>query len=373
MKTGCNLAGGDTSWRDWAGSSPVSGTHYLFVTTKDIDYYMSKGCNTFRLLFGWEAMQPTPYDAIPSLIPNHAAYYSKLKALVDYATGKGALVILDIHDGNDADFAAYYGKFVGSSYNNTLVADALVDFWMKMANIFKGNPLVAFGITNEPHDINATVWFSCAQNIISGIRSTGATNLIVMPGTDWTGAGSWTTDGNSTNWNINDSNTAVQVHLYADTDAGGGSTSIVSATILADRMKQVTTWARAKGVKVFVGEVGLAASNSLALSAWTNFVSFCNANSDVIIGFAFWAAGPPSWWGGYQFSLCPTNNYLTDSPQMKLIAPSLTGAAPAPVPAPTPTPTVDPQIAVLQTQLSAANAKLAANTTTFAQIKALLP
>ncbi len=401
MKTGTNLAGGDTAWQDWGGSTPVSGTHYLFVTNQDVDYLMSKGCNTFRLLFGWEAVQPAPFGPIPSSIANHAKYFNTGKAVVDYITSKGGNVIIDLHDGLDQDFAAFYGNFVGSAYGGYNVADLLVDFWTKMANIFKGNPNVAFGITNEPHAIVASVWYSCAQKIVNGIRSTGAPNLIVMPGTDWTGAGSWTTDGNSTTWNIVDpiNNTAVQVHLYADANSGGGDTTIASATILADRMKQVTTWARGKGLKVMVAEVGLSASNSLAPQCWKGFVDFCTTNSDTVLGFTFWAYGPPAWWGGYQFSLCPTNNYTVDSAQMKMIASSLGGAVtpvptPVPVPVPVPTPSPDPQIAALQaqvatlqTQLAAANNTIAVSTQTiatlnakviaqnnlFLQIKSLLP
>ncbi len=349
--TGTNICGGDSVWQDWSGATPVSGTHYLFVTTTDIDYLMKKGCNVFRVLFGWEAMQPSPLGPIPSIIPNHATYFNKFKAVVDYATGKGATVIIDIHDGNDADFAAYYGNTVGGSYQGNKVADLLTDLWKKMAYIFKGNPNVAIGVTNEPHDISTAVWFPVAQQIIDGIRSVGSTAMIVMPGTDWTGAGSWTTDGNSNSWNIKDplNNTAVQVHLYADANSGGGDTSIVSATILRDRMVEVTNWARLKGLKVFVAEVGISAANSLAPAAWKNFVDFCNANSDIILGFTFWSYGPPFWWSGYQFSLCPTNNYTVDSAQMKMIQSSLVGATPIPV---------DPQIAVLQAQVASLTAKI---------------
>lgn len=355
MKTGTNLTGGDTAWQDWSGQAIQSGTHYLFVTTQDVDYLLKKGCNTFRVLFGWEALQPTPYAPIPSSITAHLNYYKSGKAIVDYITSKGGTVIIDLHDGMDQDFAAYYGNFVGGSYNGNPVSALLVNFWSQMATIFKGNPNVAFGITNEPHDIAAGLWYSCAQLIVNAIRITGATNLIVMPGTDWTGAGSWMTN-NAGSWNIIDplKNTAVQVHLYADPNSGGGDTSIQSATVLADRMKQVTAWARSKSLKVFVGEVGIAASNSLAPTCWSNFMSFVNANSDVILGFTFWAYGPPSWWGGYQFSLCPTSNYTVDSPQMKLIASSLTGLAPVPVPTPTP----DPTIAQLQAQVVDLTAKL---------------
>ncbi len=364
MMRGTNLCGGDTAWQDWSGSTPVSGTHYLFVTNQDIDYLMGKGCTCFRLVFGWEAMQPTAAGAVPSAVANHATYYNKFKAVVDYATGKGATVIIDIHDGLDQDFAAYYGVPVGGLYQGTSVALLLADLWRRLAIIFKGNPLVAFGVTNEPHDIATSVWFNSAQAVIGSIRATGATNLIVMPGDSWTGAGTWVSSGNAAAWNLTDpaNNLAVQVHLYADVNAGGGDTSIASATVLADRMKEVTTWARGKNLKVMVAEVAVAASNSLAPTTWKGFVDFINANSDVVLGFTFWSYGPPAWWSGYRFSLCPTNNYTVDSAQMKLIAPSFSTIV---VPAPTPDPTIaalQAQVTSLQAQLTTANGQLSSET-----------
>ncbi len=370
MRTGTNLCGGDTAWQEWSGTSPVSGTHYQFVTTQDVDYLLKKGFNTFRLLFGWEAVQPAPWGDIPSTNTNHAIYFNKGKAIADYITGKGGEVIIDLHDGNDTDFAAYYGKYVGSSYAGFNVSDLLVDFWGKIANIFKSNPKVSFGITNEPHDIAASTWYSCAQLIVNRIRAVGATNLIVMPGVEWTSAGTWTTGANASSWSIVDplKNTAVQVHLYADTSGGGSDTSIQSVTVLADRMRQVTTWARGKGLKVMVGEVGLSASNSLAPATWGNFVTFCNTNQDTVIGFTFWAYGPPSWWGGYKFTLCPTSNYTIDSAQMKLIAGSMTGVGVTPAPTPVPDP-LQAQVADLTAKLKLANE---ANALYAAQVAGLL-
>ena len=44
---------------------------------------------------------------------------------------------------------------------------------------------------NEPHDVPATQWLASANAAIAAIRETGATNLVLVPGTIWTGAHSW--------------------------------------------------------------------------------------------------------------------------------------------------------------------------------------
>ena len=334
---GTNLTGGESPWSSWPATGPVDGQNYQFVGTRDIDYLLSKGCNFFRLLFTWEAVQPQPMSAIPSSQGVYATYWQRFKAVVDYATSKGATVLIDVHGGDDSTFAAYRGVKVGGSYGGYAVSDMLADLWGKLAAIFKGNSRVLFGATNEPSNLPTMTWFSCAQKIVNAIRAAGAGNPIVMPGAYYDGAGSWTTGwGDQTNaygWeNANGvgralvdplQNTWVQVHLYFDPDAGGTTTDIQSTTIASERLADVTTWARSRGLKVLVGEVGLSAGNPLAASAWSNLMSYVSANADVVRGFAWWTYGVPSWWGQYPFTLSPNASYTKDSAQMTLIAPSL--------------------------------------------------
>jgi endoglucanase len=359
---GTNLTGGDTLYSKFpAATGPVAGTHYQFVLNKDVDYCVAKGMNTFRLLFGWEVMQPTPRAAIPGgLTGNWRAYYDRFKALVDYITvTKGCNVIIDIHGGADPTFAAYYGVKVGSTYNGIPVQDLLVDLWTQLATIFKGNSRVMFGVTNEPTGLPTMTWFTCAQAVINGIRKTGALNKIVMPGSYFSGAGSWTSTSqfdtgatkrsNAYGWeNANGvgkpltdpaNNLCVQVHMYFDANSGGGADDIPNDTVGVTRLKVVVDWARSKGLQVMLAECALKGTNPIAKATWDKTVAFMDANSDVLLGFMWWAYGPISWWGGYTFTMCPSANYLTDSAQMLIVAP--TYAVP-PLPAPPPLPPAGP-------------------------------
>src|SRR5215218_3256268 len=88
---GCNLVGGGAqgAWTEWAGADvatrnpgqgPQTPANYEFVTNADIDYLVSRGMNTFRLLFIHEAIQPEAFAAIPYAggLPNasrYSAYY----------------------------------------------------------------------------------------------------------------------------------------------------------------------------------------------------------------------------------------------------------------------------------------------------------
>lgn len=320
---GCNLTGGSTSYTKWTQSlGPVKGTDYMFLTTADIDRLIAKGMNAFRLLVAWEAMQPTEYATISTTSGNYAAYRDAAYALVTYITGKGKDVLLDIHGDIDAGFAAYRGQKVGTvTASGQKVEDLLENFWWQMATKFKTNTRVHYGITNEPHDIVAATWFTAAQKFVNGIRNAGATSKIVMPGVDWTGAGTWN-DHNAGAWNLVDplNNLAAQVHLYYDQDAGGGVNDIAYDMVGADRLKNVCDWGRKNKVEIWIAETGLAASNPIAAKTWANTLAFVNANKDIFGGLLWWAEGPPAWWGGYRFELFDANGA---TPNMALFASAL--------------------------------------------------
>lgn len=55
-----------------------------------------------------------------------------------------------------------------------------------------------------------------------------------------------------------------------------------------------------------------------------------DANADVMLGWCWWACGPPAWWGGYRVTLCPTANYTADDPKMAWLQPRFAGP---PIPA----------------------------------------
>ncbi len=341
---GCNLAGGDTPWATWS-NGVVADWNYKFVSRTDVDTLVAAGFNSFRLLFTWEALQPKPYSDINANVGGHKTYADALYALVPYITGKGCTVLLDVHGGSDAGFAAYYDVKVGGVYSNQPVAALLENLWWQMATKYKANDKVMYGITNEPHDMSASVWYPAAQKVINGIRNTGAKGVIMCPGVDWTGAGTWTVN-NGPAWNLVDplNNLQAQLHLYFDANSGGGTTDVVSGTIGVERVTKATVWARSRGVKLVLGEAALKASVLNGTTAWASLMAYLEANKDVWSGWYWWGGGPPSWWSGYKFAILSGTTVPTD--QLKMLQPYLAVATPAPTPVP-----VDPQVAELKAQI----------------------
>jgi len=325
---GVNLAGAE--WAYIAGHKPVEGQDFQFVSHQDIDYLAAKGVVFARLIFSWEILQPSLNAAFAT------AYAAALSDRVGYAASQGMSVLLEPHGGEYTRFARYKNHVVGSA---AVPNSAFADLWRRLALQYQGNASVVFGLTNEPNNMSTLQWFAAAQAAIDAIRATGATNMIFAPGNGFSQPSSWNDAwydtampqvSNAVGWaSLHDplNNTIVSVHTYFDQDAGGGADDIAAPDIIEQRMQPVVTWARARGLKVHLTEFGANAATPGAAEAVANAIAYLDANADVVIGWAWWAYGPPAWWAGYHFTLCPTNDYTVDDPKLAWLAPHFGGSS----------------------------------------------
>jgi endoglucanase len=306
---GVNLAGGE-----FGDVLPgVEDVDYQWPTTKEVDYYLSKGMNTFRIGFKWERIQPQAYGELDP------AYAAKLQAIVGYATAQGASVIIEPHN-----FARYYGVLVGS---DSVPSSVFADLWRRLALRNAANPRVMFNLVNEPNTMPTEQWVSDANAAIGAIRQTGAGNTIIVPGNNWTGAHSWDQDDYGTAnakamLDIVDpaDNALFEVHQYLDETSGGVSEQCVGTTVGRERLAPFVRWLREHGKKGFVGEFAGGDNETCNLAVKDMLGAMMDA-SDVLVGWLWWAAGP-AWQGSYPFSLDPLNDGK-DRPQMSLLRPHL--------------------------------------------------
>ncbi len=268
-------------------------------------YYVSKRMTTFRLPFRWERLQRqlgADFDA---------AELGRLRQTVQGLSCGGAYVVLDPHN-----YARYDGAVIGQGVSSAQFAD----FWRRLAMEFGGNDRVLFALMNEPNSMPTEPWAEAANAAIAAIRDASADNLILVPGNAWTGAHSWAQDWYGTPnaaamLSIVDpaDNYAFEVHQYLDDDfsgraaqcgAGAGSQTLVA----------FTTWLRDNGKRGFLGEFG-AGSNAACDAALDDLLGYVEAQSDVWIGWTWWAGGP--WWGNYFMTLEPTDG--VERPQMSVL------------------------------------------------------
>jgi hypothetical protein len=108
------------------------------------------------------------------------AYAGELARVVTAIEKAGMDVIVDSHRSSSGYMAD----------SNSVV------FWKEVATVYRDDPHVLFELFNEPHDISWDLWLKGGtapngsvvhgmQELYDAVRSTGATNLVVVGGLNW--------------------------------------------------------------------------------------------------------------------------------------------------------------------------------------------
>ncbi|MEO1986571.1 MAG: glycoside hydrolase family 5 protein [Martelella sp.] len=278
---GINIAGAE-----FGKPGDPYGEGYIYPTKETIDSLANDKFNAIRLPFLWERLQPQLNGILDS------TELSRIQDTVDDAHANNMVVILDPHN-----YARYRGEVIGSP--NVPVA-AFADFWKRLGSVFANDEDVIFGLMNEPHDIEAAEWLTAANAALKSIRDIGAGNLVLVPGTAWSGAHSWSQDfyGNSNAsvmTGVQDpvDNFAFEVHQYADGDYSGKSNDCSQIKGAVSAIQSFTNWLNANDYQGFLGEFGTSDQLS-CLRGLKQMVEIIEQNPKAWIGWAYWASG--EWW-----------------------------------------------------------------------------
>jgi len=289
---GVNLPGAGFAGQVLPG---IHGPHYLWPPASDVDLFAKTGANVLRIAFLWERMQPTLFGDL------NAAELERLDAVVGRGAIRGVTIILDVHN-----YGLFRKKKIGSS---EVPVAAFTDLWTRLAAHYRNAPNAAFGLMNEPHEHKAAEWAPIAQEAILAIRKTGARQLILVPGTNWSSAARWLDrDGWTSNADalktLKDpaDNYIFEVHQYFDSNSSGTHPTCVDENIGVKRLSAMTDWLHKTGKEAFLGEFG-ASKDPVCLKALRNTLAFMNQNGDVWRGWSFWAASPR--FGDYMFNIYP--------------------------------------------------------------------
>jgi endoglucanase len=264
----------------------VEGVNFTYPSASTVSYFADKGFDTVRLPFKWERLQPRLGEAF------ERTELERLKTSVAGLRDKGFLIILDPHN-----FGYYSGNNIGSA---EVSPRQFAQFWIRLAAEFANEDGIGFGLMNEPHDIAPAVWLDAANQAIAGIRAVGARNLILVPGTHWSGVVTWHEDfGQGSNaktmLGIIDpiDNYAFEVHQYMDKDLSGTNEACVNADLAVDGMEKLSDWLRLHGKRAFLGEFG-GSKDADCLAGLTRMTDHMASHSDVWLGWTYWAGG--DWW-----------------------------------------------------------------------------
>ena len=153
-------------------------------TADDITHAKLWGANLIRVTLGAQKWLPGCYQ--------DPAYISKVDEAVQIITSRGMVALLDLHF-NTIKACGRAGQQPMADAPNSLT------FWSQVAARYKNQPLVAFDLYNEPHDITEAVWrnggtltwkgttYQAAgmQQMYNAVRNAGANNLVIATGMSW--------------------------------------------------------------------------------------------------------------------------------------------------------------------------------------------
>ncbi len=258
--------------------------------------------NVFRLPIRWERLQPIlngPFDR---------KELARLSEFITKAHQHGASVIIDIHN---------YGNFYNIGFEqNPAMAPAFTNLWRRLGLIFGHDDYVIFGLMNEPKVKDVRVWRAAEQQAINAIRATGAHNQIFVSGTDWDGAHNFVTVSGTSLLGLTDpqNDLVFEVHQYFDRNFSGTNAACIGPDQAVATLTPFTQWLRTNKRRGFLGEFGVSPQAN-CLIVLDRVASYMRANSDVWLGWTYWAAGPR--WKNYMFTLEPTHG--EDQPQMLVL------------------------------------------------------
>lgn len=312
--TGINLSGAE---RGISSDGSIEG-EAIFPSIQSINYFSSRGMNLFRIPFRWERLQPSLNDSFEQ------NYFSKLDSLISFISlDKKAYVILDLH--NYARYGNSTLNIIGEPGSEVTVED-FENFWLQLASHYKLNGRIIFGIMNKPYGLSSIEWLKLAQSAINAIRRSGATQLILVPGTGLSIASFWNEPSNNPSngesmIQINDplNHIAFEVYQYLDEDSLGTSSSCVNATVGSQRLQGFTNWLKLNKVQGFLSEYAVG-RNVLCYSALQDLLNYIHSNEEFWKGWAWWGAG--SFPDNYIFSL-DIGASGSEKPQLQYLLPHL--------------------------------------------------
>jgi hypothetical protein len=151
------------------------------------------------------------------------------------------------------------------------------NLWRQLAKIYANQTRVVFGVMNEPHDIaNITLWAGSVQAADTAIRKTGATTqMILLPGTDFTSAETFISNGSAGNLsavaNPDGSKTGLifDVHKYLDFDNSGTHLECV-ANHINDSFAPLVTFLKTNNRMAMLSEIGGSSNKSVSCQISSN-------------------------------------------------------------------------------------------------------
>lgn len=177
---------------EWSCSGDIQNTDYQAMSSE-------WGANIVRLPLNQDCWLSTSGNS--SYDPTYAGTVDQQ---VQWATENGMDIILDLHWSDQGSFSVGAACLANSGGNcqQDMADTNSVEFWKEVATKYANNPAVIFELYNEPKvggyaptDANWVTWLNGGtssgytvvgmQQLYTTVRATGANNIVIIGGLDW--------------------------------------------------------------------------------------------------------------------------------------------------------------------------------------------
>ncbi|HAQ18182.1 MAG TPA: hypothetical protein DCR40_02995 [Prolixibacteraceae bacterium] len=234
MRKGINLGNTLEPPREGEWGNP-STQEYMF------DMYKQEGFNCIRIPVRWDKHTGTtsPYKI-------DETWFTRVEQILDWGLSKGLYMVVNSH----------HDDWIKTGYTSAVNRARFDSIWSQVATRFKNKPeRLIFEVMNEPVEMTKAQSDDVHQRILSIIRKTNPTRLVIFQGINWGGS-----DGLLGAAIPNDKFIIGSFHSYDPYTFGlqgqgiWGSASDISA--LKSKFQTVKDWSIKNDIPVFLGEFG---------------------------------------------------------------------------------------------------------------------
>ena len=204
------------------------------------DMYKNEGFKCVRIPVRWDQHmgKTAPYKIDES-------WFTRVEQILDWGLSRGLFIIVNSHHDN----------WIKDDYTNPVNIARFDSLWTQVANRFKNkSEKLIFEILNEPHGLTKAQNDDMHGRILSIIRKTNPTRLVIFQGHNWGG------DDELISAAIpNDSYLIGSFHSYEPWPfglEGTGTFTTSDAYNLKTKFQKVKDWSDTNNIPVILGEFG---------------------------------------------------------------------------------------------------------------------
>ncbi|HYW94665.1 MAG TPA: cellulase family glycosylhydrolase [Bacteroidales bacterium] len=234
MQKGINL-GNTLEPPDEGGWNNGPAQEYYF------DLYKSAGFQTVRIPVRWdEHTQSSP--------PYHVddAWMNRVEQLVDWGLSRGLFIVINAH----------HEEWIKANYDNAGYRDRFDSIWSQISTRFKNkSDHLLFEIINEPYGLTKEQNDDLHQRVLSVIRKTNPTRIVIFQGHNWGGSDELIQAAIPDDDYLMGSFHSYDPYLFGLEGQGTWGTS-GDQSVLNNKFLAVKNWSDEHHIPVFLGEFG---------------------------------------------------------------------------------------------------------------------